>query len=164
MLSTPTRRKPDIFVEAVVARLAEEHGWQRPAIHGSNLVRHAVGREQPWNCNLLAWGSYVSAEVLEICDVGITVCLALIVQNGILLLDNSSTGERALSILPPHHLVVARREQLMEDLPVAMRAARRLDSSMVSLNTSPSRTEEIKRVLVLGAYGPKTLTVVVLDD
>ena len=92
------------------------------------------------------------------------MCLALIVQTGILLLDNSSAGERALSILPPHHLVVARREQLMEDLPVAMRAARRLDSSMVSLNTGPCRTEDIKRVLVLGAHGPKTLTVVVLDD
>lgn len=155
---------PESELEAVVAGLAEAHQWRRPAIHHSDLVRLAVGGGQPWSSDLLEWDSEVPAETLECCDVGITGCLALIAQTGSVLLDTSSAGGRALSILPPHHLVIAHREQLMEDLPSAMRAVSDSGSSMISLHTGPSRTGDIERVLVLGAHGPKKLTVIVVEN
>lgn len=97
------------------------------------------------------------------CDVGITECDALIAQTGTVLVTSRSAGGRALSCLPPHHVVVARREQLVPDLPAAFAMLKskyaRGFPSMISFITGPSRTGDIERILVLGAHGPKQLTI-----
>jgi L-lactate dehydrogenase complex protein LldG len=36
--------------------------------------------------------------------------------------------------------------------------------SMISLITGPSRTGDIERILVLGAHGPKQLTILCVSD
>jgi L-lactate dehydrogenase complex protein LldG len=100
---------------------------------------------------------------LEACDVGISECDALIAQTGSVLVTNRSAGGRALSVLPPHHVVIARREQLVADLPAAFDLLKQKYSdnypSMISFITGPSRTGDIERILVLGAHGPKRLTI-----
>ena len=79
------------------------------------------------------------------------------------LVTSHSAGGRALSVLPPHHVVLARREQLLADLPEAFAVLRRKYSgkfpSFISFITGPSRTGDIERILVLGAHGPRKLTV-----
>jgi len=101
---------------------------------------------------------------LEACEVGITECDALIAQTGSVLVTGRSAGGRALSVLPPHHVVLARREQLLPDLPAAFELLQRKYGgnypSFISLITGPSRTGDIERILVLGAHGPKKLTVI----
>jgi L-lactate dehydrogenase complex protein LldG len=76
---------------------------------------------------------------------------------------NRSAGGRALSVLPPHHVVLARREQLLRDLPAAFELLKKKYAanfpSMISFITGPSRTGDIERILVLGAHGPKKLTI-----
>ncbi|HEY9508466.1 MAG TPA: LUD domain-containing protein, partial [Verrucomicrobiae bacterium] len=76
---------------------------------------------------------------------------------------NRSSGGRALSVLPPHHVVLARRDQLLRDLPSAFQFLKQKyrDNypSMISFITGPSRTGDIERILVLGAHGPKKLTI-----
>jgi len=66
-------------------------------------------------------------------------------------------------VLPPHHVVIARREQLVADLPAAFDLLQQKYSpdfpSMISFITGPSRTGDIERILVLGAHGPKKLTI-----
>jgi L-lactate dehydrogenase complex protein LldG len=66
-------------------------------------------------------------------------------------------------VLPPHHVVLARRDQLVSDLTAAFQRVEALHGqnwpSMISLVTGPSRTGDIERILVLGAHGPKKLTV-----
>ena len=100
---------------------------------------------------------------LEKCDVGITECDVLVAQTGSLVVTSASSGGRALSVLPPHHVVLARRDQLVPDLPAAFRLLQdRYGAnypSMISFVTGPSRTGDIERILVLGAHGPKKLTV-----
>ena len=100
---------------------------------------------------------------LEKCDVGISECDALIAQTGTVLVTSRSAGGRALSCLPPHHVVIARREQLVPDLPAAMALVKQKYAgnfpSMISFITGPSRTGDIERILVLGAHGPKKLTI-----
>jgi len=100
---------------------------------------------------------------MESCDVGITGCDALIAQTGSVLITTHSAGGRALSVLPPHHVVIARREQLLPDLTAAYallqeRYARNYPTT-ISFITGPSRTGDIERILVLGAHGPKRLTI-----
>ena len=78
-------------------------------------------------------------------------------------LTGRSAGGRALSVLPPHHVVVATREQIVPDLPAAYALLRQRYAtnwpSFISFITGPSRTGDIERILVLGAHGPKRLTV-----
>jgi L-lactate dehydrogenase complex protein LldG len=87
----------------------------------------------------------------------------LVAQTGSVLITSRSAGGRALSILPPHHVVIAQREQLVADLPAAFEALRQKygknPPGMISFVTGPSRTGDIERILVLGAHGPKKLTI-----
>ena len=87
-------------------------------------------------------------------------------QTGSVLLTSRSAGGRALSVLPPHHLVLARQQQLLPDLPSAFELlATKYGQnypSFMSVVTGPSRTGDIERILVLGAHGPKQLTIVLI--
>jgi len=103
-------------------------------------------------------------------DLGVTVCDCLIACTGSVALTTRTGFGRALSVLPPAHLVVARRSQLV---PHPADAYRLLHSrygasvdgwpSMMTLITGPSRTADIEKILVLGAHGPKKLFVLLLD-
>src|SRR5579859_2587947 len=79
------------------------------------------------------------------CDLGVTGCDGLVAQAGSIIVATLSAGGRALSVLPPTHLVVARREQIVPDLVVAMALLRkRYDRhwpSALSVITGP-RSEE----------------------
>jgi L-lactate dehydrogenase complex protein LldG len=135
-------------------------GWKKVASHGGELTDAACKTlalpvcrtDQPYN-----------ASELEACDAGITECDALVAQTGSVLVTNRSAGGRALSVLPPHHVVIARREQLLRDLPAAFELVKKKYAvnypSMISFITGPSRTGDIERILVLGAHGPKKLTI-----
>jgi len=60
-------------------------------------------------------------------------------------------------------VVLARRDQLVADLPEAFALLRSKYGadypSMISLITGPSRTGDIERIIVLGAHGPRQLTI-----
>ncbi len=96
-------------------------------------------------------------------DLGVTGCDCLIAQTGSIAVSTRSAGGRALSVLPPVHLVIARRDQIVPDLVTAMELLRcRYDKhwpSSLSLITGPSRTADIAKILVMGAHGPKRLAV-----
>ncbi len=143
--------------------LRDAAGWKRIAIHNTPLT--SAAREALALPTLEVKPGY-SVDELEACDVGITECDALIAQTGSLLITARSAGGRALSVLPPHHLVIARREQLLPDLPSAFELIARKYGpdypSFISLVTGPSRTGDIERILVLGAHGPKELTVLLV--
>ena len=93
------------------------------------------------------------------CDVGISDCDALVAQTGSVVVTSRSAGGRALSVLPPHHVVLARREQLVPDLPAAFALLKSKYGagypSMISFITGPSRTGDIERILVLRRARPE---------
>ena len=94
-------------------------------------------------------------------DLGVTSCDCLIAQTGSVVISTLSAGDRALSVLPPTHLVIARRDQIVPDLTAAMALLRkRYDEhwpSALSVVTGPSRTADIEKILVMGAHGPKRI-------
>lgn len=145
---------------AELRALRDAEKWQRVATHKSlNAQEQAVGLGLP---TLVTDDGYDKHE-MEQCDVGISECDALIAQTGTVLVTSRSAGGRALSCLPPHHVVIARREQLVADLPAAFALVKQQHGanypSMISFITGPSRTGDIERILVLGAHGPKKLTI-----
>lgn len=96
-------------------------------------------------------------------ELAVTGCDCLVAQTGSIFVSTRSAGGRALSVLPPVHLVVARRDQLLPDLSAAFALLRqrygRNWPSSLSLITGPSRTADIEKILVMGAHGPKRLAV-----
>ena len=145
-----------------IAALARDEGWERIASHHSDLCDAALaGFPLPIHLTESSAGSS-----LEPCDAALSECDALVAQTGSLVLTSRSAGGRALSVLPPHHIVIAKRQQLVPDLPAAfdLLQSRYGQSwpSMTSFITGPSRTGDIERILVLGAHGPKRLTILMV--
>lgn len=145
---------------AVLAELGQAEQWRRVAVHGGALT-DAVGATLPFERVRVDAG--LEASALAACDAGLTECDALVAQTGTVVVTSRSAGGRALSCLPPHHVVLARRAQLVAGLPEALDLLQtrygRDYPSMISFITGPSRTGDIERILVLGAHGPRKLTV-----
>jgi L-lactate dehydrogenase complex protein LldG len=148
-----------------LVKLRDTHQWTAAAAHHHSLLDPAVkflGLETVFAEQRL------DPKSLEKCSVGITACDALIAQTGSILLTTRSAGGRALSVLPPHHVVVARGDQLVPDLPAAfdLLYARYGTNypSFVTFITGPSRTGDIERILVLGAHGPRNLSVILIRE
>ena len=147
-----------------LAEIALAESWKRVAAHsdGTNgpstrAMVSALKLPGVWT------DTGYNVHEMESCDAGVSECDALVAQTGSVLVTSRSAGGRALSVLPPHHVVLAHREQLVADLPDAFALLERKYSgkypSFIGFITGPSRTGDIERILVLGAHGPKKLTI-----
>ena len=146
-----------------LASLRDEHHWTAAAAHHHPLLDRIV---PALGIDTLYAEQRPEPKSLEQRSVGITACDALVAQTGSILLTSRSAGGRALSVLPPYHVVIAEADQLVPDLPAAfdLLYSRYGDHypSFVTLITGPSRTGDIERILVLGAHGPRNLTVILI--
>ncbi len=152
-------------LENTLIGLRDRDGWKNVGAHSGQLADRAVRAlalptvrtDQPYD-----------VAALERCDAGISECDALVAQTGSVVVSSRGGGGRALSVLPPHHVVLARQEQLVGGLPEAFALLERRYGadypSMISFITGPSRTGDIERILVLGAHGPRHLTVICVAD
>ena len=116
-------------------------------------------------------GSHGDGHALQDLDIAVTGCDCLIARTGSVVLTARSAAGRASSVLPPVHVVVAGKNQLVADLADALqvldgryRSSAQGWPSMMTVITGPSRTADIEKTLVLGAHGPKQLHVVLLDS
>ena len=147
-------------LKAALLKISAAEKWSRVASHDGELSNFA---SSSLGLPVLLTDNGYDVQALEKCDAGITECDALVAQTGGVVVTSRSTGGRALTVLPPHHVVIARREQLVADLPAAFAWLQKRYApdypSMISFITGPSRTGDIERILVLGAHGPKKLTI-----
>jgi L-lactate dehydrogenase complex protein LldG len=152
--------KDETELAAELTALGVAEKWQRVATHNGSL---AQAQSKVLGLPTIVTNDGYDKHEMERCDVGISECDALIAQTGTVLVTSRSSGGRALSCLPPHHVVIARREQMVADLPAAFALVKQKYGgnypSMISFITGPSRTGDIERILVLGAHGPKKLTI-----
>lgn len=150
----------------LVGSIALRENWKRVGAHHDPMVERCVTRIGASVCWTDEENDY-DPDALENCDAGITTCEALIAQTGSVLVTCRGNGGRALSVLPPHHVVIATVDQLLPDLADGYRVLRDRYGdtlpSQITFITGPSRTGDIERILVLGAHGPKQLTVVLID-
>jgi L-lactate dehydrogenase complex protein LldG len=138
--------------------------WKTMASHEGILTFLAL---QALNLPVCYTDKKYDPATLERCDVGVSECDALVAQTGSVLVTARSAGGRALSVLPPHHLILARRAQVVADLPEAFQLLKKKYGSnypsFISFITGPSRTGDIERTLVVGAHGPKKVTIICLQ-
>jgi L-lactate dehydrogenase complex protein LldG len=148
---------------------AETEGWTRWATHSSPLLDELwadFALPEPHHL-LRTDGGYEKAD-LESCQVGLTGCDSLVAQTGTVVITPASAGGRVLSVLPPHHVIIARADQVCRDLKEALQQLRQQHAGEVpryiSFITGPSRTGDIERILVLGAHGPRKLSILLLPE
>jgi L-lactate utilization protein LutC len=98
-------------------------------------------------------------------DVGITGVDYLIAETGSVVLLAAREEPRSVSLLPPVHIAVAERRQLLPDLFDLFDPQRwqgQGPPSCLSVITGPSKTGDIELRLVTGVHGPGAVHVVLL--
>lgn len=99
-------------------------------------------------------------------DLGITGVDYLIAETGSAILTTRSGQPRSLSLLPPVHVAVAERRQILPDLFDLFAALGSVPEDLpasVSVITGPSKTGDIELRLVTGVHGPGEIHVVLID-
>jgi L-lactate dehydrogenase complex protein LldG len=100
-------------------------------------------------------------------DIGITGVDYLIAETGTVAVMARPGDPRSVSLLPPVHIAVAARSQLIPDLfdlftELERRQAQEGLPSSVVLITGPSKTGDIELRLVTGVHGPGQIHVVLI--
>jgi L-lactate utilization protein LutC len=100
-------------------------------------------------------------------DIGISPVEYLIAETGSVIMASRPDDPRSLSLLPPVHIAVAERKQLLPDLFdlfAAYSGNGTLPSlpSCLSVITGPSKTGDIELRLVTGVHGPGEVHVIVI--
>jgi L-lactate dehydrogenase complex protein LldG len=97
-------------------------------------------------------------------DVGITWADFGIADSGSLAVMSSSLQSRSVSLLPPVHIAMLARENILPQLGdvFAVLQDDMLPSSLTFI-TGPSRTSDIEMDLALGVHGPGKVFVFILD-
>jgi L-lactate dehydrogenase complex protein LldG len=107
-------------------------------------------------------------EPLFAAEIGISQVDYLIAETGTVVLRTRLGEPRSLSLLPPVHIAIANRSQLLPDLfdlfarldPAATPPAD--PPSCLTLLTGPSKTGDIELRLVTGVHGPGEIHVVLI--
>jgi len=166
-LATKLKSEFQCFPDMTAARnawltLSDQEGW---ALTGSH--RHPLTEALLADTPVLWTDDQPATDELERVPVGVTACEALIAQTGSVLVTSRGCGGRALSVLPPVHLVIAEAHQLLPDMLAGFDHLRETYGdqlpSLISWITGASRTGDIERILVLGAHGPRRLLVWMID-
>jgi L-lactate utilization protein LutC len=102
--------------------------------------------------------------LLLACDVGITSCDYAIAETGTLMMCSRPGHERVASLLPPMHIAIVEKQQIVPDLidAIAMLKSPSLPSN-VTFITGPSKTGDIELQLTTGVHGPGKWRVIVVQ-
>jgi L-lactate dehydrogenase complex protein LldG len=103
----------------------------------------------------------VDRDVLFAADVGITGVVGLLAETGSLIVHATKSEPRSGSLLPPVHIAIARRDQIVADVFDVFEKTTILPSNLV-LITGPSKTGDIELKLVTGVHGPGEVHVIVM--
>ena len=91
-----------------------------------------------------------------------TGAFALLADTGSLVLTSGKGRPRLASLLPPVHVALVRRDQLVPSLGALFTSHPRLAAEAANLVviTGPSRTADIEMTLTRGVHGPRSVHVV----
>ncbi len=163
----------DLFVErvedyrAVVVRCGPDDVAERvrEGLAGSRRVVVPAGFPDAWvpdGFERLADDPPLGANALDEVDAVVTTAALGIAVTGTIVLDHGpGQGRRALSLVPDRHVCIVTADQVVPDVPEAVR---RLDPVRpLTWISGPSATSDIELDRVEGVHGPRNLHVLVVD-
>ena len=107
---------------------------------------------------------------LENVDLAILPAYFGVAENGACWITESQMIERALPFITQHLALVIRRQDIVADMHEAYARIATLESAaeapygFATFIAGPSKTADIEQSLVLGAHGPASLTVFLIDE
>lgn len=110
-------------------------------------------------------GTHIPPAALDACDAALTGCAFAIADTGTIVLDGGPTsGRRALTLVPDHHLCVIEARQIVATVPDAIAALEpaALAGSPITFVSGPSATSDIELERVEGVHGPRKLDIFVV--
>ena len=127
-----------------------------------NLAPHPLLEGLSWP---QGWQVQAGVEGARTADAAVSVAAAGVAETGSLVLASGPQSPTSLNFLPDIHLVVLRREDLVDYLEEAW--TRLLSGGGqpprgVNVITGPSRTADVEQTIQLGAHGPRRLHVLLL--
>jgi L-lactate dehydrogenase complex protein LldG len=105
-------------------------------------------------------------QVLFQAELGLSGVDYLIAETGSVVLASRPEQPRSISLLPPIHIAVAQRRQMLADLFDLFAAAGASAEDLpacLSIVTGPSKTGDIELRLVTGVHGPGELHVILIS-
>jgi L-lactate dehydrogenase complex protein LldG len=121
------------------------------------------GLPEQWLTGIEVVADVPALTAAELDDVSavLTTCALAIAETGTVVLDGGpGQGRRAATLVPDHHILVVRSEQVVASVPQALA---RLDPRRAQTWISgPSATSDIELERVEGVHGPRRLDVVLI--
>ena len=130
-----------------------------PAFAGARRVYSALPGLRRANVDPAALADPRDLEGLEVAVLPGAFCVA---ENGAVWVDASGLPERAALWLAEHVVLVVPAEALVDHLHAAYARLRFPGPGFGAFVAGPSKTADIEQALVVGAQGPRSLTVVLL--
>jgi L-lactate dehydrogenase complex protein LldG len=100
---------------------------------------------------------------LENIDVAIVKALFAVAENGSVWLTDAEMRIRALPFICQHLAVVLQKKEIVSNMQQAYELIGNTHYNFGVFIAGPSKTADIEQSLVLGAHGPKTMTVFVME-
>jgi len=166
-----TNGAPASAFESSLERL--DVGWTRttPREFGATLEAACegptVGTELPFEGVDLP--AFVERDpdpsTLETATTGVTAATLGVADYGSVVVEGTAVGEEPVSLFTDRHVAVLRSGDVVPDMATAFRTLgpRLREGASAVLATGPSATADMGE-LVLGAHGPESVHVVILDE
>ena len=142
--------------------------WQHPLLVRMQLDGVLAERRitRTDSASLVGLSSDARREDMLAADIGITSASFAIAETGSLVMIAQPGQERLASLLPPVHVAIVERAQILPDLFDLFAELRRAGydnlPSNLALITGPSKTGDIEMTLTTGVHGPGKWHVIVI--
>lgn len=160
--------------QAALAELLDRYAprsalcWQHPLLDrlGVPALLQSRGITSHTHESLAPLDHAAARSLMYAADIGITSATLAIAETGSLLMASTKGRERSASLLPPVHVAIVERTQIVPDLfdAFAQLEADGVENlaSNITLITGPSKTGDLELKLTTGVHGPGKWHVVVL--
>lgn len=98
------------------------------------------------------------------CDVAIISAEFGVAENGSVWVTDASLIFPVLPFITQHLVAVIHDDEIVSDMHAAYERIAGRDYSFATFLAGPSKTADIEQSLVLGAHGPKSMTVIILNS
>ncbi|RMH04258.1 MAG: hypothetical protein D6702_03595 [Planctomycetota bacterium] len=133
-----------------------------PEVQAALAELAAAGGQAP-----RAFPGWEDRAALLAADAGLSCAQYGIAETGTLVLVGDEERHRLVSLVPPRHVCLLRRDRILPTLGSALARLGGADpaamSRLVTFVTGPSRTADIELELVLGVHGPRELRILLID-